>query len=261
MHASSSQRRRAPAATGGTAFRSIAPAHVVPMGAWVDRVPTTPPDGFDRRRAVFLGHLVARQGVGTLLDALALLDDVAADVIGTGPLEQELRETRADRDVTFHGYVEDHREVERLLGRSLRRRRAVRSETFTRYADPGKLKAYLAAGLPIVLTEVPPNARELEREAGAEVVAADPRRARRRDRARARLARAVAGAARRRARLRAALRLEHAARRPVRGAQRDLRKPAHEADQIGSLAAHHCRRLEHADGHRAEAQRGVEPAQ
>ena len=47
-------------------------------------------------------------------------------------------------------------------------------ETFTRYADPGKLKAYLAAGLPIVLTEVPPNARELASEAGADVVADDP---------------------------------------------------------------------------------------
>jgi glycosyltransferase involved in cell wall biosynthesis len=36
------------------------------------------------------------------------------------------------------------------------------------------LKAYLAAGLPIVLTDVPPNARELASEAGAEIVADDP---------------------------------------------------------------------------------------
>jgi glycosyltransferase involved in cell wall biosynthesis len=36
------------------------------------------------------------------------------------------------------------------------------------------LKAYLAAGLPVVLTDVPPNARELASEAGAEVVADDP---------------------------------------------------------------------------------------
>jgi glycosyltransferase involved in cell wall biosynthesis len=155
-----------------------APAFVVPMGAWIDRVPTTPPDGFRRRRLVFLGHLVERQGVGTLLAALSTLDDVAADVIGTGPLEQELREQaeHASLDVTFHGYVADHREVERLLSRSsvavAPYARTV--DTFTRYADPGKLKAYLAAGLPVVLTDVPPNARELESEAGAEVVADDP---------------------------------------------------------------------------------------
>lgn len=155
-----------------------APAFVVPMGAWIDRVPTTPPDGFRRRRLVFLGHLVERQGVGTLLAALSTLDDVAADVIGTGPLEQELREQakRAALDITFHGYVADHRQVEQLLSRSsvAVAPYAQTAQTFTRYADPGKLKAYLAAGLPVVLTDVPPNARELESEAGAEVVADDP---------------------------------------------------------------------------------------
>jgi glycosyltransferase involved in cell wall biosynthesis len=143
------------------------------MGAWVDRVPKTSPDGFKRRRAVFLGHLVPRQGVSRLIDAAERLgDDVAVHVIGTGPLEAELRE-RAPSAVTFHGYLDDHREVERLLRES-----AVAvapysrsKDTFTRYADPGKLKAYLAAGLPIVLTDVPPNARELQQEAGAEVVA------------------------------------------------------------------------------------------
>ena len=35
------------------------------------------------------------------------------------------------------------------------------------------MKAYLAAGLPIVLTDVPPNSRALEHAAGAEVVEYD----------------------------------------------------------------------------------------
>jgi glycosyltransferase involved in cell wall biosynthesis len=153
-------------------------AYVVPMGAWIDRVPMTPPDGYRKRRVVFLGHLVGRQGVSTLLEALSSLGDVSADVIGTGPLEEALRQQakRARLQVTFHGYVADHREVEHLLSRSsvAVAPYAQRDETFTRYADPGKLKAYLAAGLPVVLTEVPPNARELASEAGAEVVADDP---------------------------------------------------------------------------------------
>jgi glycosyltransferase involved in cell wall biosynthesis len=155
-------------------------AHVVPMGAWIDRVRPTPPDGIRRRRVVFLGHLVARQGVRRLLDALADHDDIRADVIGTGPLEAELREHARslglERRVTFHGYVGDHREVERLLSRSSLAVAPYEQtdDSFTRFADPGKLKAYLAAGLPIVLTEVPPNARELAREGGAEIVADNP---------------------------------------------------------------------------------------
>jgi glycosyltransferase involved in cell wall biosynthesis len=145
-------------------------AHVVPMGAWIDRVPTTTQESFRRGRVVFLGHLVERQGVATLLDALG---DRPADVIGTGPLEAELRAHASN--ATFHGYVADHREVERLLSEAAVAVAPYRAtaETFTRYADPGKLKAYLAAGLPIVLTDVPPNARELEQQAGAEVVTDD----------------------------------------------------------------------------------------
>jgi glycosyltransferase involved in cell wall biosynthesis len=150
----------------------------VPMGAWLDRVPTTNPDGSGRRRVVFLGHLVERQGVDTLLTALSLAGDVGADVIGTGPLEARLRKQAADAriDVNFHGYVADHREVERLLSEAAVAVAPYRQshETFTRYADPGKLKAYVAAGLPVVLTPVPPNAQELAAEAGAELVADDP---------------------------------------------------------------------------------------
>ena len=144
------------------------------MGAWTDRTPTATPGGYRLRRVVFLGHLVARQGVATLLDALATLGDVTADVIGSGPLEAELREhaSRAGVDVTFHGYVADHRDVEHLLSRCSVAVAPYRrsGETFTRYADPGKLKSYVAAGLPIVLTDVPPNAGELARDGGAEVV-------------------------------------------------------------------------------------------
>jgi glycosyltransferase involved in cell wall biosynthesis len=159
-------------------------AHVVPMGAWLDRVPIIPPDGFRRRRVVFLGHLVERQGVETFLESLALLvrrgETIQGDVIGTGPLEEALRERAKrlglERAVRFHGFVSDHRDVERLLANASLGVAPYRpgDATFTRYADPGKLKAYLAAGLPIVLTDVPPNARELEREAGAEIVPFEP---------------------------------------------------------------------------------------
>jgi glycosyltransferase involved in cell wall biosynthesis len=160
-----------------------APVHVVPMGAWLQRVPTTAPDAHARRRVVFLGHLVERQGVDLLLEALAQLirrgEEIHADVIGTGPLEAALREQAhrlgLDATVRFHGFVEDHRDVERLLAEASIGVAPYRpsDSSFTRFADPGKLKAYLAAGLPIVLTDIPPNARELAREAGAEIVPYD----------------------------------------------------------------------------------------
>ena len=158
----------------------VAPAFVAPMGAWLDRVPTVDSGAWKRRRVVFLGHLVERQGVTTLLQALATLTDVQADIVGTGPLEQDLRrEARAlgiEQRVVFHGFVEDHAEVERILARGTV---AVapyveRDDNFTRYADPGKLKAYLAAGLPVILTAVPPNAGEISAAGAGKLVNGTP---------------------------------------------------------------------------------------
>jgi glycosyltransferase involved in cell wall biosynthesis len=159
-----------------------AQAHVLPMGAWLERVPTTTP-ALGARRVVFLGHLVERMGVETVLDALAQLREagelIEADVIGTGPLESELRSRAAAlglaHTVRFHGFVPEHREVERLLAQAsvAVAPYAQQAGTFTRFADPGKLKAYVAAGLPTLLTDVPPNAGELAHEAGAELVTDD----------------------------------------------------------------------------------------
>ena len=157
-----------------------APTRIVPMGAWVERVPKVPEDAFRSRRVVFLGHLVARQGVEILLAALALLhgrgQQISADLIGGGPLLGQLkalaRRLELGDVVRFHGFLPDHADVERLLAQgSLAVAPYVPvPASLTRYADPGKLKAYLAAGLPIVLTDVPPNAVELAEQAGAEIV-------------------------------------------------------------------------------------------
>jgi glycosyltransferase involved in cell wall biosynthesis len=161
----------------------LAPVAVVPMGAWLDRVPVTAPDAVAARRVVFLGHLVERQGVGTLIDAIAALArrgaGVQADIVGQGELEPTLRRRAAEADLTdavhFHGFVPDHRDVERVLatGSVAVAPYATRNDSFTRFADPGKLKAYLAAGLPILTTSVPPNAGELAAHGGAEVVPDD----------------------------------------------------------------------------------------
>jgi glycosyltransferase involved in cell wall biosynthesis len=160
------------------------PVHVVPMGAWLTRTPVVPADGFEARRIVFLGHLTEGRGTAALLDALALLRSrgwsLDLDVIGDGDqlplLKRQTARLGLAEAVRFHGYVADHREVERLLaeGSVAAAPYLAAESTFTRWADPGKLKAYLAAGLPIVLTDVPPNAQELSREAGAEIVGHTP---------------------------------------------------------------------------------------
>ena len=102
-----------------------APVRIVPMGAWLARIPTTTPESFAARRVVYLGHLVSRQGVDILLDVASRLsrtgDLVAVDVIGTGDAEKRLRDQVSrlgiEETVTFHGFVADHTAVEHLLAR------------------------------------------------------------------------------------------------------------------------------------------------
>jgi glycosyltransferase involved in cell wall biosynthesis len=164
----------------GLAPGTGASRHIAPVGAWLDRVPVSTEDGYQRGRVVFIGHLVERMGGDTVIAAAAALAergaDISVDIAGRGPLEEELRAQAAslglqDR-VRFHGFISDHRQLERLLADAAVALApySTRLESFTRFADPSKLKSYLAAGLPILMTNVPPNADELAREAGAEVV-------------------------------------------------------------------------------------------
>jgi glycosyltransferase involved in cell wall biosynthesis len=160
-----------------------AATRVVPIGAWLDRVPSAPEDGWRARRVVFLGHLVPRQGVTVLLEALAELRrrevSFEAEIAGRGPLERELRNRSAELGlaelVRFRGFLADHTQVEAFLaaGSVAVAPYEPSEESFTRFADPSKLKSYLAAGLPILTTDVPPNAHELAARGGAEVVPYD----------------------------------------------------------------------------------------
>jgi glycosyltransferase involved in cell wall biosynthesis len=161
----------------------IAPVQVTGIGAWLDRVPVTDPDNLRKRTVVYLGYLVRSQGGLILLEALGILAsrgvDFQADIVGRGPLEDELKQRAravgvADR-VSFHGYVHDERELEGIIAGGTVGLAPYDSgvDSFTRWADPGKLKSYLAAGLPILLTDVPPNARDLESLGAARIVPFD----------------------------------------------------------------------------------------
>ncbi len=127
----------------------------------------------------FMGHLIEKQGLQYVIEALPSLlrdfPDIQLEVVGRGPYAEDLtrqaEKLGVAKRVTFHGYVDDEIDVLKILASS-----AIGlapyvedEESFTRYADPGKIKTYLAAGLPVVTTSVPPQAKELA-DAGCAVV-------------------------------------------------------------------------------------------
>lgn len=168
----------------GLNVAEIAPGIVVPMGTWLDRTPKAKSTAWKSKKVVYLGHLVERQGVATLIRALQIVikkdPSVTAEIIGGGPEKEHLellsKKLGIATQVTFHGFVKDHKDVESILASgTVAVAPYVKDETtFTQFADPGKLKAYLGASLPIVLTDVPPNARELEGAGAALIVKDNP---------------------------------------------------------------------------------------
>ncbi len=153
-----------------------APTHIAPVGAWLERVARTPEDGWSARRVVFIGHIDRRQGVETLIEAVALLPDVTLDIAGRGDEEERLRALVERRGLSgrvhFLGFLSDHEEVERLAatGSVGAAPYATGEEFFTRFADPSKLRLYAAGGLPVVTTPASPAGEELARVGGASVV-------------------------------------------------------------------------------------------
>ena len=143
-------------------------AHAHPLGS-----PAEP------HRIVYMGSLLEKQGVQVALRALPSVRSEVPDaellVIGDGPyrtaLDRLVSELRLEDAVRFTGYVSDHGTVEALIADS-----GVALATydpadagFTYFADPGKIRNYLAMGVPVVATDVPHSARWLAR-AGAGVV-------------------------------------------------------------------------------------------
>ena len=143
---------------------------IVPIGTRSESDGLVPPP-VDRHQIVYFGHLRPGQGVERVL---AVMPDVIAQVpqahlliIGGGPLEQPLRgeieRLHLEDRVQITGFLKNVQEAYRLLRAS-----AVAvapyadvPENFTRYTDPGKIKDYLASGLPVVITNVPRVAEEI----------------------------------------------------------------------------------------------------
>jgi glycosyltransferase involved in cell wall biosynthesis len=160
-----------------------APQLVVPLGAHFDRIQRVPLSRASKTQVAFLGHLLEKQGVQLVIQALpsirAAVPGTTLLVIGDGPYAASLRSLAASSGVSqaidFAGYVEDHAEIERRLTSSAL---AVapyvpNPDSFTNFADPGKIKTYLACGLPVVLTDVPEIAKSLAAKGAGRVVPYD----------------------------------------------------------------------------------------
>ncbi|MDA8665850.1 glycosyltransferase [Litoricolaceae bacterium] len=146
---------------------------VVPIG--VERILTRADSarGSGALRLGFVGHLLEKQGLGLVLSALRQHvsrhepEYFELDIIGGGGCEKELKnfvsDNQLDGYVKFHGWIHSRKDIEDILRKCDVGLAMYNPATvgFTRYADPTKLKDYLAVGLPIVMTATTYNSSDL----------------------------------------------------------------------------------------------------
>lgn len=152
--------------------------YVVPMGIWENAFHAPNRDRFDGRKVCYFGNVNTRNGIETLMEIIltARGTDITFEIIGGGELQdsvhQFISKNNLEQSVTYHGFLKNPEDAYEIMGRCAVGIAPFINDpnSFTAFADPSKFKAYLACGLPILTTEVPPNAKELEKMAGTKIV-------------------------------------------------------------------------------------------
>lgn len=160
------------------------PQLVVPIGAEVERI-TAEHVERDSNAIVYLGHLLEKQGVQVVIEAmpavLAKVPRARFVVIGDGPYMASLvdlaKASGVSKAVEFVGFLDDHARIEQLLlGCAVGVAPYVPDESnYSRFQDlPGKIVTYLACGLPVITTTVPRHAGLLEKAGAGRIVDYSP---------------------------------------------------------------------------------------
>lgn len=135
-------------------------------------------------RIAFLGILNKDQGIADLIEQLPALikalPQMRLMIIGSGELALAMSarviELGLQGVVTMKGFVKDDKEVLALLalchvGIAPYPKNP---QSFKQFTDPGKIKSYLSVGLPVVMTNISPIARQLvETKSGLSVESPD----------------------------------------------------------------------------------------
>ncbi|MCE5252022.1 glycosyltransferase [bacterium] len=161
-----------------------APQITVPLGCTFNAIPRKPVRDIDPHAIVYFGALREEHGPGLILDALPSVLErfpdttvvFAGDGELRGMLEKRAKENGIEAHVRFTGFLRSDGDIYDVLtgcGLALATY-PPGDDTYKKYADPGKVKIYLGCGLPVLITDVPSVAREIESKGAGVIVRHDP---------------------------------------------------------------------------------------
>ena len=155
----------------GVEIERCAKEIIVPDGCHFYDIERLPDNKVGRLKLVFMGHLIKGKGVDFVVsvmpDLIEKYPDVYLTIIGTGPEESNLKnlvqELNIKRNVRFTGFIKEHKDLEKIIascGIALAPY-VPDPNSFTFFSDVGKVKVYLACGLPVLITDVPEIAGDI----------------------------------------------------------------------------------------------------
>jgi glycosyltransferase involved in cell wall biosynthesis len=107
------------------------------------------------------------------------IPDFRFKIIGGGSYRTDLealtKELGVEKYCYFLGKIESDRELEEEIAKSCAAIAPYikKLDTWTYYADPGKVKKYLAGGVPVLLTDLPWNAKEISEAGCGKIISED----------------------------------------------------------------------------------------
>jgi glycosyltransferase involved in cell wall biosynthesis len=141
-----------------------------------------PPDPLEgAQRVVYVGHLSPDRGVGEMIELAALLrpHGIAVELIGPADAQARamIEPAQAQGLLRWRGFVPNDQAMPMLDG-ALAGLSLLRDERNFRHSMPTKVVEYMARGVPVVTTPLPPAADLVTRyECGFVVPFGDPRAA------------------------------------------------------------------------------------
>jgi len=140
----------------------------IPVPDGTDEVELVSSDKINRYDIVFVGHLKEGMGLDLLINVFPRICEEVPQakliIIGSGPIEKQLREKAKDMNIEFTGFMGELPQVYKRISKCAVAVAPYEEGTISQYTDPGKVKLYLSVGLPMVITNVPRVALEVERE-------------------------------------------------------------------------------------------------
>jgi glycosyltransferase involved in cell wall biosynthesis len=129
----------------------------------------------ENQTLVFIGNLTREKGIEELLQALTGTPNVRLTIYGGGGEQAAFialaKKLKLSNRVTFAGQVSSEELAKTLPEFTAGVALYQPSQSYVHFSDPLKVKEYLAAGLPVIMTDVPEIAETIKKEKAGVVIA------------------------------------------------------------------------------------------